>query len=67
MENAEEIASGIVEQLSSVDSTLSHKQLITISIYVADIMKTIVSMYTGNINPQWKLYCDVVEILKKKL
>lgn len=63
---AQEIADGIVEQIKIVDSELSEKTVLKLAIYTAERMRSVIPMYTGNINPKWKIYDRVTGILAER-
>lgn len=64
---ATEIATGIEEQVRIVLGEADYDTILKVSIYAADRIKSVIPMYTGNLNPQWKLYDTVVEILRGRL
>ena len=64
---AQEIANSLEEQIKIVDNELSYPRILKLAIYTADCMKTVTPMYTGNLNPSWKKYDTVIEILKGRL
>lgn len=66
-QKAIDIADGIEEQIKIVDSELSYPRVIKLAIYTADRMKSVIPMYTGNINPKWRQYDTVIEVLKGRL
>ncbi len=63
-----EVANGIEEQVRIVmpDGT-DYDTILKVARYTADRMKSVIPMYTGNLNPKWKLYDTVILILKGRL
>jgi len=66
-QKAIDIADSIEEQIKIIDSELNYKRVLRLSLYTADCMKSITPMYIGNLNPRWKQYDTVIEILKGRL
>ena len=64
---AQDIANSLEEQIKIVDNELSYPRILKLAIYTADCMKAVTPMYTGNLNPSWKKYDTVIEILKGRL
>jgi len=67
-QEAVKVADGIERQVTIVmpDNT-DYDTIVKVSIFTADRMKSVIPMYTGNINPKWKLYDTVIEVLKGRL
>lgn len=65
---AVEVANGIEEQVRIVMSDgTDYDTILKVARYVADRMKSVIPMYTGNLNPKWKLYDTVFIILNGRL
>lgn len=64
---AQEIANSLEEQIKIVDPDLTYPRILKLAIFTADRMKSVIPMYTGNLNPTWKKYDTVVDILKGRL
>lgn len=67
-DEAVEVANGIEGQVRIVmpDGT-DYGIILKVAIYAADRMKSVIPMYTGNLNPKWKLYDTVIFILNGRL
>lgn len=65
---AVEVANGIEEQVRIVmpDGT-DYDTILKVARYTVDRMKSVIPMYTGNLNPKWKLYDTVFIILNGRL
>lgn len=64
-ESAEMIASSIVSDLRK-NFELDESSAKSIAWYTAITTRNAVTMYTGGLNLKWKLWDDVVEILKNE-
>lgn len=61
------IADGIIDQIKIVDNSLSDKQVLNLAIYTAHQMRSVIPMYIGNLNPKWRLFDSVIDILNSRL
>ena len=62
------VANEIEEQVRIVmPSGTDHDTILKVARYTADRMKSVIPMYTGNLNPKWKLYDTVFSILNDRL
>jgi len=67
-QDAIKVADEIEEQVRIVMPTgTSYDIILKISQYTADRMKSVIPMYTGNLNPKWELYDKVFVILNGRL
>ena len=50
-----------------MDLGLTYIEFAKIAEFTAMKIREQISMYTGNLNPKWKLYDDVVALLKDRI
>jgi hypothetical protein len=62
-----EIVIGIEEQLKIVDDSLNKIQVLKLTRYMVHQMRDVIPMYTGNLNPKWKLYDEAIELAECRL
>lgn len=65
--DALKMADGIIEQIKIVDNNLNDKQVLNLAIYTAHQMRSVIPMYIGSLNPKWRLYDSVIDILNSRL
>lgn len=66
-DNAQEIAKEIEEYTRLIAPDSDDDTILKLAIYTVDRVKLEIPMYTGNLNPKWKLYDTVYMILRERL
>ncbi|AEL24042.1 hypothetical protein [Cyclobacterium marinum] len=61
------IADQLETEISDMDLGLTYIEIAKMSEFTALKIREQIPMYTGNINPKWKLYDNVVALLKGRV
>ncbi len=64
MEEANKIADQLEDEIAKKGYGLTYTQIVGLSELTAMKVRENVPMYTGNLNPKWKLWDDVIALLK---
>jgi hypothetical protein len=62
----EKIADQLENEIAKAGCGLTYYEVVKLSIVMAEKVKENIPMYTGNLNPKWKLWDDVVTLLKER-
>jgi len=62
-----EIVIGIEEQLKIVDDSLNKIQVLKLTRYMTHQMRDVIPMYTGSLNPTWKLHDEAIDLAESRL
>lgn len=59
-----EIANKLEDGITKIHPSLSYLSITKLAEFTAMSIRQEIPMYTGNLNPKWKIYDDVVAIIK---
>lgn len=65
--SAIETANELENKVLSLGISLTYKELLKTAKMTAEEIKSHTPMYTGNLNPKWKHYDTVIEILNGRI
>jgi hypothetical protein len=66
-QKAIDIANELENDLRNCELEIDYKVILKISLFTARKIKAEIPMYTGNLNPKWALYDDVVSVIVGRL
>lgn len=61
------VADQLENEISDMDLGLTYTEIAKTAEFTAMKIREQIPMYTGNINPKWKLYDNVVALLKGRV
>lgn len=66
-QKAIDIANELENDLRNCELEIDYKTILKISLFTARKIKAEIPMYTGNLNPKWALYDNVVSVIVGRL
>ena len=61
------IADDLETSIADMDIGLEYIEIVKIAEFAAIKIREQIPMYTGNLNPKWKIYDNVVAVLKGRI